>query len=220
MQEPETESATNIVQPKSGSAPAPRRPAPPPEDERDDRDEEDGQVTGKVPPRMADPGPPQRTYSGAMMPPEQALDDFQSFVRNLPAGDKLAFVGAALTILSTFLPWKDTAADGEILGLMSLGIIVFLVMIAVLSSIVIRIKRVMPQLHPLVPWMVQLGGTVFSALWCIVYIGLSIDARKTQALVGNFEVSVSAPAFGVFFALLCCGLTGAGTLLGLKARPT
>lgn len=220
MPEPETDASTNIVQPKQGAPPSRARPAPPPRADSREEEQQEEVATGKVSPRMADPGPPARTYSGAMMPPEQALDDFQHFVRNLPAGDKLAFVGAALTILSTFLPWKDTAADGEILGLMSLGIVVFIVMIAVLSSIVIRIKRGMPELHPLVPWLVQLGGTVFSALWCIIYIGLSIDSRKTQALVGNFEVSVSAPAFGVFFAIFCCALTGAGTLLGLKARST
>ena len=41
----------------------------------------------------------------------------------------------------------------------------------------------------------------------------------TAALVGNFEVSVSAPAFGVWLAFLGCGATLAGTLMGLKQRP-
>lgn len=231
MPEPETEAATNIVPPKASSSgtssraavkPAARPPpprAPEPEEEAAQEQEEDI-PTGKVPPKTGPVGPP-RSYSGqSMVAPDQALDDFKGFVTDLPVGDKVAFMGAALTVLTTFLPWKETAAEGEILGLMSLGIVVFLVMIAVIGAIVIRVRRVMPQLHPLVPWLVQLGGTVFAALWCIIYIGLSIDSRKTQALIGNFEVSVSSPAFGVFLALLCCGATAAGTLMGLKARPT
>ena len=206
-QEPETDAATNVVPPKSSA-----QRGPPPADEN----------TNNSRPALGDmPPAPSRTYSGMqMVAPDKALDEFRYFVAELPLGDKVAFVAAAFTILTTFLPWKETAAEGEILGLMSLGIIVFLVMAAVIASIVIRVRRVMPHLHPLVPWLVQLGGTAFSGLWCIIYIGLSIDSRKTQALVGNFEVSVSAPAFGVFLAVIGCGATIAGTLMGLKARPT
>lgn len=218
MPEPETEAATNIVPPKAtGSRPAPRLAPRAPEPDEAGAASEDGVPTGKVPPR--EPVGPPRTYSGqSMVAPDQALDDFRGFIQELSVGDKVAFIGAALTVLTTFLPWKDTAAEGEILGLMSLGVVVFVAMIAVIFAIVVRVRQAVPQLHPLVPWLVQLVGTVFSGLWCVVYIGLSIDSRKTQALVGNFEVSVSAPAFGVFLALLCVGATLAGTLMGLKAR--
>ncbi|MFL5318775.1 MAG: hypothetical protein ACJ790_03905 [Myxococcaceae bacterium] len=200
MPEPDADASTNVLPPKREGGP------PPP----------DTKPGGASPTGPAIP----RTSSGMqMVAPEQALDDFKSFVSNLPSGDKIAFIGAAAFIFTCFLPWKETAADGEILGLMSLGIIDFLVMIAVIGSLVIRVRRVMPQLNPLVPWLVQLGGAGFSIVWCLVYIGISTDLRKTQALVGNFEQSVSAPAFGVWLAILCGAATVAGTLMGLKSKP-
>lgn len=203
MPEPETESSTNVVPPKPGGGPPPRT------ETSDERPAGNAFPSSNIP----------RTSSGIqMVAPDQALNDFKSFVTDLPLGDKLAFIGAAMFILTCFLPWKETAAEGEILGLMSLGIVGFLVMIAVISALVIRVRRVMPQLHPLVPWLVQLGGAAFSILWCLIYIGISTDLRKTQALVGNFEQSVSAPAFGVWLAILCGGVTVAGTLMGLKSK--
>ena len=96
---------------------------------------------------------------------------------------------------------------------------VFLVSIGVLMAIVIRVRQVMPRLHALIPWLVQFGGACFCIVWCVVYVKVSLDTTVARSPIGNFERSVSQPAFGVFVGLLMSLVTLGGTLLGLKEKP-
>ena len=152
--------------------------------------------------------------------PEDVFRDAKSFVIGLPGSDKIAFAGLVLNILCSFFPWKETVIDGEVLGLMSLGFPVFLVSILGITSIVVRVRRVMPKLNPLVPWLLQLSAVCFCIVWCLIYIKLSWDSRLARSPVGNFDMYISKPSIGVFLALLTSIVALGGTLMGLKEKPT
>lgn len=161
------------------------------------------------------------TASGiSMVAPEAAFADAKAFIGDLKTSDKLAFIGAAVTILVCFFPWKETATEGEILGLMSLGFAAFIANLLGMGAVFVRVNRAMPRLHPVVPWLVQLGSFCFGIVWCLVYMKLASDDRQVQALFGNETVAISKPAFGVFIALLMQIVALAGTLMGLKEKPT
>lgn len=163
--------------------------------------------------------PSPRTSTGQIVAPEEVIDDVRNFVGVLSFSDKIAFGGAVTIIVSAFLPWKETAADGEILGLMSSGILALLCAVGIISTIAIRVRRLMPNLNVLAPWMTQLGLSIFSALFCLVFMKLSYDATEVPSPMGNATIMNSTPSFGVFLALLGALTSLGGTLLGLKEKP-
>lgn len=191
------------------AAPAPRR--PPQQTELDPAD------INYVPTRD-----PYGTNSGTgqIVAPEQVIEDFRDFMGVLGRSDKFAFVGAATILVSAFLPWKETAAEGDILGLMSLGLLAVLAAIGIIGSIAVRVRRFMPNLNVLVPWLVQLGLSIFSVLWCIVFMKISYDATEVPSPMGNATIMNSSPSFGAFLGLMGALTSLAGTLLGLKEKPT
>ena len=191
------------------AAPAPRR--PPQQTELDPAD------INYVPTRD-----PYGTHSGTgqIVAPEQVIEDFRDFMGVLGRSDKFAFVGAATILVAAFLPWKETAAEGDILGLMSLGLLAVLAAIGIIGSIAVRVRRLMPHLNVLVPWLVQLGLSVFSVLWCIVFMKISYDATEVPSPMGNATIMNSSPSFGAFLGLMGALTSLAGTLLGLKEKPT
>ncbi len=154
-----------------------------------------------------------------MVDPEDFWSDVKSFVAELTLPDKLAFIGAFCAMISCFFPWKDTITDGDILGLMSLGAAVFGVTLVIIVAIIIRVRKVMPALHALVPWLIQFGGSCFCIVWCLVYIKLALDTTMARSPIGNFERWVSSPSAGVYIALMMSVMMLAGTLMGLKEKP-
>ncbi|QRK13942.1 hypothetical protein JQX13_35215 [Archangium violaceum] len=157
--------------------------------------------------------------TGQIVAPEQVIEDFRDFVGVLGRSDKIAFAGGVTLIISAFLPWKETAAEGEILGLMSLGLIAVLAAIGILGAIAVRVRRLMPHLNVLVPWLAQLGLSAFSILWCIIFMKVSYDATEVPSPMGNATIMNSSPSFGVFLGLLGALTSLGGTLLGLKEKP-
>lgn len=103
---------------------------------------------------------------------------------------------------------------------MSLGLPVFLVSILAITALVVRVRRVMPKLNPLVPWLLQLSAVCFCIVWALIFIKLSWDSRMAKSPIGNFDMYISKPAFGVFITLLTSIVALAGTLMGLKEKPT
>lgn len=201
-----------------GARPAPRprpaapqaRPAPAPR-----RQEQE--------PRVADYDPvPSRgaTSTGEILAPEVLMEDFREFVGVLGLSDKVAFAGAALVVLSAFIPWKETAEEGEILGLMSLGLVAVLSASGLMGTIALRVRRWMPRLNVLIPWLLQLGLSIFTILWCIIFMKLSSDTTEVPSPMGNAMIFNSAPTYGVYLGLLGALGSLAGTLLGLKEKPT
>ncbi|WP_375772751.1 hypothetical protein NR798_18290 [Archangium gephyra] len=159
------------------------------------------------------------TGTGQIVAPEQVIEDFRDFMGVLGRSDKFAFVGAATILVSAFLPWKETAAEGDILGLMSLGLVAVLAAVGIIGSIAVRVRRLMPNLNVLIPWLAQLGLSVFCILWCIVFMKISYDATEVPSPMGNATIMNSTPSFGVFLGLMGALTSLAGTLLGLKEKP-
>ena len=176
------------------------------------REDWHAKVEPRAPPKARDP-------ADGLLDPEDFFTEVKHFFLELTVADKLAFIGATLTLLSCFLPWKDSITDGDVLGLMSLGAAVFAVAVLILFSIVIRVRKVMPALHALVPWLVQFGGACFCIVWCLVYMKLSLDTTMARSPIGNSERWISSPSAGVVIALVMSVMTLAGTLMGLKEKP-
>jgi hypothetical protein len=151
--------------------------------------------------------------------PEEGLGDARNFIVALSTSDKIAFFSACLTLVACFLPWKETAHDEETLGLLSLGALVFVAQVALIGALIIRVRKVMPRLNALVPWLLQFGTSSFSIVWCLVLIKLAVDTTKTRASFGNEEVWASKPGFGVLLAVLTSIAAFAGTLMGLREKP-
>lgn len=163
--------------------------------------------------------PPPSNSGYHMVDPEDFWGETKAFVADLTLADKLAFIGAFSALISCFFPWKDTITEGEVLGLMSLGAAVFAVTLVIIIAIIIRVRKVMPALHALVPWLIQFGGACFCIVWCLVYIKLALDTTMARSPIGNFERWVSSPSAGVYIALLMSVMMLAGTLMGLKEKP-
>ena len=148
--------------------------------------------------------------------PDDAMIQAKRYIWELPTADKLALFGTIVLLTSTFLPWKETVADGDVLGVFSSGILVTLLSSIALAGILIRTRKMMPTLNPLLPWVAQLGCVGVSGLWCLVYMKLAWDSTPAKSLIGNYEVWVSKPSFGLILAVLA-GITSiVGTIFGLK----
>ena len=72
--------------------------------------------------------------------------------------------------------------------------------------------------HPLMPWLVQLFGAIFSALGCLVFIRLTWDSRTVAGYQVGSELAVSQPVMGVYIALFAGFAAVAGAVLGLRGH--
>lgn len=154
----------------------------------------------------------------AIVDPDELMQDARDLMGAMGAGDKIAFYGAGLVVLSCFTPWKETAADGDALGLMSTGFGAFLLALMVMVAIGVRVRSAFPNLNPVVPWMAQLFTTFLCLIWCIVFIKVSSDTTLVPTPIGNAEMMNSSPSFGVFIGLLGSVAALIGAFLGLKSK--
>ncbi|WP_241758094.1 hypothetical protein [Myxococcus landrumensis] len=156
--------------------------------------------------------------NNAIVNPDELIQDAKDLLGAMSTGDKIAFYGAGTVILSCFVPWKETAADGDALGLMSMGFGAFLLALVVMVTISIRARSTFPNLNPVVPWMAQLITTIMCVVWCVVFIKVSSDTTLVPSPIGNSEMMNSSPSFGVFIGLLGAIAALIGAFLGLKSR--
>lgn len=140
----------------------------------------------------------------------------QEFVGALSLSDKLAVVGGGVTLVSGFLPWQ-VSREGDSLGLLSSGFLSILAAGIAVGAVVVRKRKLMPNLSPIAPWMVQLVAAGFSLLWALIY---TQGANETRPDVLGEVVQISAPALGVYIAILSSLVCLAGTLLGLKDKSS
>lgn len=145
-----------------------------------------------------------------------AMTATKIYIWELVLADKLALFGSAVMLLATFFPWKETVHDGDVLGVFSSGILVTLLTAISLAGIIIRTRKTMPTLNPIIPWMAQLGAVGVAGVWCLVYMKLSWDSTLAQSTIGNYQVWVSKPSFGLILALLAGIVSIVGTIFGLK----
>lgn len=162
-------------------------------------------------------GEPEKFQADKAIDPDDFLSGMRLFVESLSTGDKLAFFGAVATVLSCFFPWKETVSEGDVLGLAGPGLVTFLMACGTLVALTVRVNRSL-KVNELLLWAAQLGALSMGILWAVVSITQSWDPTLARAVEGNQEVWVSKPSFGVILAVLAGGLTGVGTVLGLKGK--
>lgn len=207
---------TGKTGPRPAVRPAPPSRAPEPEPPPEPRAEPPSRQP------ILPPSSPDRTFSSSnskIVAPEQMMEDARDFITGLTRSDKIAFAGASVVVLSCFLPWKETAADGDVLGLMSAGLGALLLALVVIGTLVIRVRQSMPRLNPLLPWLAQLIASVVCVLYTLVMLRLSVDTTEVPSSIGNQMIMNSSPSIGVFIALLGGLGAMAGSLMGLKERP-
>ncbi|QSQ28039.1 hypothetical protein JY651_08875 [Pyxidicoccus parkwayensis] len=200
--------AQRAARPARSAAPAPRRAPPPPvEAPADDSPDPWDRSAREV------------SRDNAVADPEELIRDAKELFGLLAGGDKVAFWSAVAVLFSCFLPWKETAADGDVLGLMSMGVGAFVLAILIMTLVGMRVKGSFERVNPVVPWMGQLVFSFICLVWCIVYIKVSADTTRVPTPIGNAEMMNSSPSFGVFVAVLGSLAALGGTLLGLKSKP-
>ena len=159
---------------------------------------------------------PEKFVANKALDPELAMGATKQYLMDLALADKLALAGTSLLLISTFFPWRETVAEGDVLGIMSSGILVTILSAMAVAGIIIRTRKTMPNLNPLLPWVAQLGCVGVAAVGCLVYMKLSWDSTEAMSTVGNYKVWVSKPAIGLIIGLLA-GITSlVGTIFGLK----
>ncbi|HZI11103.1 MAG TPA: hypothetical protein VE153_12005 [Myxococcus sp.] len=148
----------------------------------------------------------------------ELMAEAREFMGLLSSADKLAFWGAVTVILSCFLPWKSTAAEEDVLGLMSLGFGAFLLAFGIIACIGMRVRGGAKGFNPVVPWMGQLVTSFLCLVWCVIFIKVSSDTTRVPTPIGNAEMMNSSPSIGVFIAVLGALAALGGSILGLRNK--
>jgi hypothetical protein len=200
-----------VSKPVSRSVPA-ARPAPEPEMELDDAEPR----KPLLPPTPASRGYASTNNSGKIVAPEELISDARAFVGELTHSDKIAFAGACVAAVSCFLPWKETATDGDVLGLMSTGVGTLIGAAAVIGAIFVRVRRTMPKINPMMPWYAQIGMAAFCVLYTLFFIKASYVNTMVPSALGNQMVMNSSPSFGSVLGLLSSIGAVAGSLMGMR----
>ena len=109
--------------------------------------------------------------------------------------------GLGLLLFSCFMPWQETALEGELLGLLGLGAPAFALGLVAAAALYLRARPVLPQLPAHGAWLAQLAAALLALFWCAVSLRLATDSTTLPSALGSFDLVRSAPAFGLFLAL-------------------
>jgi hypothetical protein len=147
----------------------------------------------------------------------EQLEGMLSRFKSLCFEDKVTFVAGALTTIMIFMPWRNTAADGDELGLLSLsGLLCLVFVFGAIVAIFGRTANYFPSLprsmFPLLS--VGFGGLV--AITAIATGISSIDRTQVQGPLGATPVTNSMPAFGVWLTVVCAAGVIVGGILSFK----
>lgn len=159
---------------------------------------------------------PEKFVADKTLDANDAMIQARVYLLELSMADKLALFGTSVLLIATFLPWRETVSEGEVLGVFSSGAFVAVLAGIALGGILIRTRKTMPDLNPLYPWMAQLGAVGVSGVWCLIYMMMAWDPTHARSPIGNYEVWVSKPSFGLILALLAAITSIVGTIFGLK----
>lgn len=159
---------------------------------------------------------PEKFVADKTLDANEAMVETRQYLFSLSMADKLALFGTSVLLIATFLPWRETVSEGEVLGVFSSGALVAVLAGIALGGILVRTRKTMPDLNPLYPWMAQLGAVGVSGVWCLIYMMMAWDPTHARSPIGNYEVWVSKPAFGLILALLAAITSIVGTIFGLK----
>lgn len=140
------------------------------------------------------------------------------FLSGLSFAEKLSFWGSVAAMVACAFPWRETAAEGPVLGFFSMGVMTFGTGLLSTVAVATRARRAMPKLNPLVLWLVQLGSLGVAIVWCLVLMIAWWDSTLVSAPVGNYEMYASKPSLGLYAGLLSAVVALAGTALALKEK--
>jgi hypothetical protein len=138
--------------------------------------------------------------------PEALLQTVGALVKGLEGVDAFTFWSAVSTVLLTCLPWKSTAAEGDLIGLVTLGLCVTFASIGTAVGVLLRARSHRRYAVTLLPWALQLGTASFSLLWTLLCIHLAHDPNHP-------EVGAAA---GAYLSLLSVGASIVGTVVGMR----
>ena len=150
--------------------------------------------------------------------PDDVLLVVREFLLGLAVPDRVTLFGAVAMFLACFFPWAQSAREGAVLGLMSSGVLVFLLSLGAAALLVLRVRHTGHRRDPFLLWLLQLAPIGAASLVCVLHAAASLDLTLVPGAAGEPEVWVSRPSFGVILAFLACLVAGAGTLASLKAR--
>jgi hypothetical protein len=193
--------------------PEPEPEEPPEEDWRPKRTEPApaprGQAAAPVQPRERD---------ASFTTPDEAIHEARAFVEGLTKSDKLAAGGVALLVVSLFLPWRETASNGDELGIVTSGILAALIGLGTLGAIFVRLRKPIPNIPPIAPWAAQAGLAALSVILCLVFVVSAYDGTTVPALVGNGTMRASTPSLGAILGLAGAVVGLVGTVLAFKEK--
>jgi hypothetical protein len=153
--------------------------------------------------------------------PDEALHEARAFVDSLTIFDKLAVGGVGLLILSLFLPWRESAANGDEIGMVTSGFFAALIAGGGIGVLVARLRNLVPpqfNLTPALLVMIQTGLTGFSALLCLIFLFSAYDGTQVPANVGNGTMAASTPSLGAIMGLAGAAMGTVGSVLGMLGR--
>lgn len=136
--------------------------------------------------------------------------EFQDFVRQMPWFDRLGFFGAASVFPLGLLPWRETAADGELIGFFTAGIFVVLAAGGALFALVQRSRAESSARRSdgaSLALKLQTGAALFVLVFPFLFIPAVSDGTRMRALDGDLIVAASQPGIGASLVI------GSGLLL-------
>ncbi len=149
---------------------------------------------------------------------EELAQEARFFLQELSGSDKAAFWGGALTAISCFFPWKQTALEGDTLGFMGVGIPALLFSLLLCGSIWTRERDWASRTTRANTWYLQFACAALIPLWTLVCIKLAWNPVLVRATVGISDIWTSKPGLGAIVALPCSVVALLGTFMGMKGR--
>jgi hypothetical protein len=189
--------------------------------EAEDDEENTRDLPSKKPPKPMRDGKPDELGADRAVAASDQLEGLFKQFKTLCFEDKLTIVAGLLATLMIFMPWRSTAEEGDVLGILTIQGLVSLAFIAsAIASVVGRLGNYIPALprtaFPLLS--VGLGG--LSVVTALVTGFTSIDRTMVHSPLGAVTIANSMPSFGVWLTVAASGGVVLGGLLTFKRVKT
>lgn len=131
---------------------------------------------------------------------KEAIDEFIADFKSMALSQKLTVAGAVAVVASLALPWKNTLAGDDMIGLLAggwfVGLLAVLVLVAMFTRRQPRIRK----------WRLQImqGVAVTSLLAsiaCVAYMNSAYESRVVRSVGRLVRQNTEWPDFGVYLAL-------------------
>lgn len=142
---------------------------------------------------------------------KEAIDEFIADFKSMAMSQKLTVTGAVAVIASLALPWKNTTAGDDMIGLLAggwfVGLLAILVLVAMFTRRQPRVRKW--RLH------IMQGVAVSSLLACIAcvaYMKSAYESRVVRSVGLLVRENTAWPDFGVYLALVASMLMLGGAI--------